>query len=164
MPQSPAASAPLAERVPVATVAPEPTTARSAPEMVALPTVVRRASTPRKTSQAGELRPDTDPLDGTESAGEGAASTLGAEVARLDSAREAFRAGAFDEAIRRVESYHREFPQGVLAPDAEVVAIEALAEQKERDEAAARAAAFLANYPADPHAAKVRRWAELVDR
>ncbi|MBN2196042.1 MAG: outer membrane protein assembly factor BamD [Polyangiaceae bacterium] len=88
-------------------------------------------------------------------------STLGAEVARLDEARTASRAGDHGEAIRIVEDYRREFPNGALAPDAEVVALEALAKLGERAEVARRAARFLARYPNDPHAGRAKRLAGL---
>ena len=65
-------------------------------------------------------------------------SALAAEVRQLDSARAAYRNGAFNEAIRLVESYHREFPNGVLSPDADVVAIEAFVGKKDGAAAARR--------------------------
>jgi outer membrane protein assembly factor BamD (BamD/ComL family) len=55
--------------------------------------------------------------------------------------------------------YHRDFPSGTLAPDAEVVAIEALVDMKDRTTMARRAARFLALYPTDPHANRVKRLA-----
>lgn len=86
-------------------------------------------------------------------------STLAAEVDQLDAARTAYRAGAYQEAISLVDSYHRRFPRGVLAPDAEVVAILSLGEQKNRSGAVERAARFLEMYPKDPHAGLVRHLA-----
>ena len=84
-------------------------------------------------------------------------SPLAAEVAMLDAARNASRAGAYAEAVRIVDRYHRDFPGGALAPDAEVVAIEALAEMDKRNEVARRATRFLSQYPADPHSNRVKR-------
>ena len=86
--------------------------------------------------------------------------TLAAQVRQLDAARTACRIGAYGEAIRLVENYHREFPNGALTPDADVVAIEALVGKQDRAAAARQAHAFLAKYPRDPHAALVRQWAE----
>ena len=83
-------------------------------------------------------------------------STLAAEVSRLDAARTAIAAGAYDEAIRRIERYHRDFPAGALSPDADVVAIEAEAAKPDQAAVARRAAAFLSRYPGDPHAARVK--------
>ena len=87
-------------------------------------------------------------------------SSLAAQVRRLDAARTAYRIGAYNDAIRLVEDYHREFPNGVLAPDADVVAIESLIGKQDREAAVRQANAFLAKYPKDPHAALVRQWSE----
>lgn len=83
-------------------------------------------------------------------------STLGAQVELLDAARTAISAGAFGEALGLTAQYQRDFPAGELTPDAEVVALEALAGRGERAALEARAARFLARYPTDPHAARVR--------
>lgn len=90
------------------------------------------------------------------------ASTLAAEVARIDTARAASATGDYAEAIRLVDRYHRDYPKGALAPDADVVALEALAAKRDRDEIGRRAALFLSRYPADPHAARVRWLAEHI--
>jgi hypothetical protein len=89
-----------------------------------------------------------------EASGAAAGSTLAAEVAMLDAARQA---GDPDTTLRLVDRYRYEFPEGELAADAEVVAIEALAAKGERDEVARRVARFLAAHPNDPHAAEVKR-------
>jgi hypothetical protein len=89
-------------------------------------------------------------------AGTASRSTLGAQVTLLDAARAAVAAGAFAEALRATDRFQREFPKGELAPDAEVVAIEALAAQGEREALSLRAGRFLARYPADPQAARVK--------
>jgi TolA-binding protein len=83
-------------------------------------------------------------------------STLAAEVARIDAARSANASGAYDEAVRLIERYHRDFPDGALAPDAEVVALEAIAAKRDGPETARRAALFLSRYPDDPQAARVK--------
>jgi hypothetical protein len=87
-------------------------------------------------------------------------SGLGAQVALLDAARAAVAAGAFSEALRATDRFQRVFAKGELAPDAEVVAIEALAALGERAALSARADRFLALYPADPQAARVKALAE----
>jgi hypothetical protein len=83
-------------------------------------------------------------------------STLAAQVSMLDAARSALAAGAFAEALRLAERYRTDFPGGELAPEAEVVAIEALVERADRKAASERAARFLARYPGDPHTARVK--------
>jgi outer membrane protein assembly factor BamD (BamD/ComL family) len=59
------------------------------------------------------------------------------------------------EALRIADQYRTDYPNGELAPEAEVVAIEALAARGDQPALAARAARFLARYPSDPHAARV---------
>jgi len=66
------------------------------------------------------------------------AASLAREVAALDAARTALAVGANASALRQIERYHRDFPAGELAADADVVAIEALA--ADGDQAAARRA------------------------
>ena len=83
-------------------------------------------------------------------------SILAAEVSRLDAARTSNAVGDYDETIQLIERYHRDFPDGALGPDADVVALEAVAAKRDRAETARRAALFLSRYPGDPHAARVR--------
>jgi hypothetical protein len=87
-------------------------------------------------------------------------SRLAAEVSRIDIARTASTNGDFDGAIRLIERYHDDFPEGALAPDADVVALEAAVGKHDRGEVSRRARSFLARYPNDPHAARVRWLAE----
>ena len=77
-------------------------------------------------------------------------------MAALDAARTALAVGANASALRQIEHYHRDFPAGELAADADVVAIEALA--AEGDAVATKRAArrFLEQYPHDPHVARIR--------
>jgi hypothetical protein len=97
------------------------------------------------------------PTRAHEASGASEPSSLAAEVAMLDAARKAAAAGDFDTALRLTDHYQYEFPDGELAADTEVVAIEALAAKGERDEVARRVMRFLALRPNDPHAADVKR-------
>jgi len=90
--------------------------------------------------------------------------TLADEVARIDTARTVTAMGDYDEAVHLIERYHRDFPAGLLAPDADVVALEAAAAKHDHAEVARRAALFLARYPDDPHAARVRYLASTAAR
>jgi hypothetical protein len=83
-------------------------------------------------------------------------STLIAEVARLDAARAALTRGDNDEALTRIAHYHHDFPQSVLAPDADVVALEALAAKKDWPALKHQATTFLSTYPQDPHTTRVK--------
>jgi hypothetical protein len=107
--------------------------------------------------QAGSTHPS---IEATLSLTNAPKPTLADQVRRLDAARTACRVGAYNEVIRLVENYHREFPSGVLAPDADVVEIEALVGKQDRAAAARHARAFLAKYPNDPHATMVQHWSE----
>ncbi|MEO6598259.1 MAG: outer membrane protein assembly factor BamD [Polyangiaceae bacterium] len=84
-------------------------------------------------------------------------STLTAEVAALDAARAAARAGAYDRALNLLSQYQANFPTGTLRADAEVATIEALYEKGDRTEASRRATRFLVQFPNDPHRSAVRR-------
>lgn len=140
-------------------------------EMAALhQPLASHTKTPRQSPGANLLeqgvadQADSTPLSidatSSQSLTEARKSTLAAEVSQLDAARTACRVGAYNEVIRLVENYHREFPNGVLAPDADVVEIEALVGKQDRAAAARRARAFLAKYPDDPHATMVQHWSE----
>lgn len=136
---------------------PESAAAYPGPPVPAAPTLdrpgspsrVRRSSARRSVREAGG---DGQPGDRRESN----SSTLAAEVSRMDAARAANAAGEYDEAVRLVERYHQDFPRGALAPDADVVALEAVAAKRDHAEVARLAALFLARYPTDPHAARVK--------
>jgi hypothetical protein len=84
-------------------------------------------------------------------------STLAAEVARLDAARTALEIGAFDEALRLVTQFHRDFPNGELATEADVLRIEALSARNDQVGARREAARFLERHGNDPHADRVRQ-------
>jgi hypothetical protein len=114
------------------------------PPSAALPSPPRKAG--RGHARARQDIADPRPPD----------STLAEEVSRIDAARTANSAGDYDEAVWLIGRYHRDFPDGALAPDADVVALEAVAAKRDRPEAARRAALFLSRYPDDPHAAKVK--------
>jgi hypothetical protein len=83
-------------------------------------------------------------------------STLAEQVSRLDTARVAITSGDYDEAMRLIERYHDDFPDGALAPDADVVGLDAAAAKDDRAEVGRRARSFLARYPNDPHTARVK--------
>jgi hypothetical protein len=82
---------------------------------------------------------------------------LSDQVRAVDAAMGALQAGALDQAVRLVDRFHVDFPHGVLAPDAELVAIEALAEARETSKLIQRAEHFIESNPNDPHAARIRR-------
>jgi len=88
-----------------------------------------------------------------------AESSLAREVAALDAARTALAVGANASARRQIEQYHRDFPQGELSADADVVAIEALAADGDARATQRAARRFLRQHPRDPHVARIRELA-----
>ena len=133
-----------------------PTTTSSTPTAGIEVVTRQRDAAPPTTPKAmpHSIRPRT-PASHSEAAPP-ATSTLTAEVALLDAARAAAAAGTFAEALRLADRYRIDFPGGELAPEAEVVAIEALVERGEKPSARERAARFLARYPGDPHTGRVK--------
>jgi hypothetical protein len=167
---APAALVSGASRVP-ANVAPATDVSARASLPAIPPAAVSEASTasasahPRRAGP-GRARARQNPSGSTISAGEAVeapatdSSTLAAEVSRIDAARTSSARGDYDQAIQSIERYHRDFPDGALAPDADVVALEAVAAKRDRPETARRAALFLSRYPGDPHTARVKWLAE----
>ncbi|MBK7535157.1 MAG: hypothetical protein IPI49_07220 [Myxococcales bacterium] len=84
------------------------------------------------------------------------ARRLAAEVALLDRARAHLASGAFTAAADALSEHARTFDDGVLTAEAEVLRIDVLVQTKQRDQARARAAAFLLRYPSSPLAHRVR--------
>jgi TolA-binding protein len=85
-----------------------------------------------------------------------AASTLTLQIAALDHARGALNAGDSPRARRLVDAYEAEYPDGAFTQEAEVVRIDALIREGNRDGAERVAKRFFAAYPRSPHAARVR--------
>jgi hypothetical protein len=130
-----------------ASIAPSATIASEAPRQVPTPLPKSKPAPHPARPRAPAVRSEPAPSP---------SSTLSAQVALLDAARTAIAAGAFAEALRLSERYRADFPSGELAPEAEVVAIEALVERGQKVPAAERAARFFARYPGDPHTARVK--------
>ncbi|WP_437284096.1 hypothetical protein [Sorangium sp. So ce406] len=88
-----------------------------------------------------------------------------AALARDELLREARRLAEIRAALARspeaslslLDEHRAEFPEGRLAPEREIIAIDALVRRGRADQARARAEAFLAHFPASPHAERVRR-------
>jgi outer membrane protein assembly factor BamD (BamD/ComL family) len=87
---------------------------------------------------------------------------LDEEVVLLERAQEALAHEDGSTALAIVSRYETRFPKGVLAEEAEVVRIEALALAKESDRAAERAQRFLDAHPHSPHADRARSILERI--
>jgi hypothetical protein len=140
-----------AASAPSSLVAREPASAAAIPEWLLRPRLPPRAPAPPLSALAATETPENALKT---------ASTLGAQVSLLDAARTALAAGAFTQTLALTDRYQREFPQGEPGPDAEVVALEALAAEGDGEALTERAARFLARYPTDPHAARVKSLAQ----
>jgi hypothetical protein len=84
-------------------------------------------------------------------------SELDAEVAALDEVRAQLRAGAPSRAITLLAQYDTRFPHGLLRPEASVLQIEAFAASGDKARAHDLAVSFLARYPSDSHADRIRQ-------
>lgn len=136
--------APAAE--PVAASSPAPNSVASAP--------LATEPAPRSVRTAG---PGTAPRVPVKSGPD-----LAAEVMALDSIRTALSIGALRDAEQRVADYRRQFAQGSLRSEAEVLALEVLVAQGRTQAAAAAAERFISQHPRDPQVARVR--ALVVDK
>ncbi|HEX5098623.1 MAG TPA: hypothetical protein VFV94_03955, partial [Polyangiaceae bacterium] len=80
-----------------------------------------------------------------------------AESRKVATARSLLRSGQPRAALLVLDEARRDFPNGELTQEREALAIEALRALGSTTEARRRAEAFLARYPASPHATLVRR-------
>jgi len=174
MQREPALPAPREElaprRTPVVAVqapAPEPAAAIAAPPApVAHPRVhvaPLPPAAPAPAVVAGPAQADDDatPPHAEPPKPSAPAPSLADEVTALDAARAALARGDSALALTDLDAYERRFPSGVLAPEADVVRIEALFAAGDVSAARGRAGRFLASHANSPLAARVR---ELVLR
>jgi hypothetical protein len=82
-------------------------------------------------------------------------SKLSAEIAALDRARSTARGHDPAGALALLDDYERQFPGGILAVEADVLRIEALADSGQTDRAVALGRVLLRNFPSGPHAERV---------
>ncbi|MBI2395522.1 MAG: outer membrane protein assembly factor BamD [Deltaproteobacteria bacterium] len=86
-----------------------------------------------------------------------AAPALSHEIQLIDAARQAIEAGDPTSAIAALDRYQRECPTGVLALEAQVLRIEAIARSGDPAGAAQLARRFLEGHPDSPYEARVRK-------
>ncbi len=79
-----------------------------------------------------------------------------AEHRLLDQARAALTAGRIDEALAYVAEHEREFADGAMVEERELIAVEAHSRAGRSDEARTRGARFLSRWPRSLYAARVR--------
>jgi hypothetical protein len=123
---------------PVALAPPPPSEARHSPAKGDIGVAGARVGKPTSTTAASPLREEAELLLG---------------------ARGVLRSGDCTGALEKLEGTRARFPDGALSQEREALAIEALVCAGRDVEAADRAAAFLREYPASPHANAVGRLA-----
>jgi hypothetical protein len=132
------------ESFPTAHTPVEPVAAQSASQAPLPPTPGTTTSVP--------TRPELPSADGKRGA-----LGLGEQVAMLGLAHDALADGDPAGAIRFVDDYDRQFPQGLLAQESTALRIEALVKQGALDSAGQLGDRCMSANPASPLAAKVRR-------
>jgi hypothetical protein len=140
-PARPAAPAPSHRRRPA------PAAAIATVELTESVDTAERAASAPATSAA----PPEGDLTSTEQARRRAA-----EVALLDRARDLLAAGEITAANSALDRHAREFSDGVLTTEAEVLAIDGLLRSHHTAQAQLRAAQFLRDHPSSPLARRVR--------
>ncbi len=83
-------------------------------------------------------------------------STVAEEIAAIDGIRAALRAGDGPAAERQLAAYRARFATGTLVPEADLLALEAVAARGDGAATSAAARAYLARHPRSPHAARAR--------
>jgi TolA-binding protein len=108
------------------------------------------APTPPKVRLAPVARAPIAPAAGA------AAPSLAEEIATIDRARRALYDHDAHGALRALDEHDRRFPSGALAPEAQVLRVEALLAAGDRPGAEAVANRLLAASPSGPQAERVR--------
>ncbi len=110
-------------------------------------------------SRPRAIRPETAP-PAPPAPRESRTQTLERETAALRAVRTALRDHDAPAAFAALEAYGRDFPEGLLAEEADALRVEALCALGHHDDAARAAASFLSRYPRSLHTARVERGCE----
>ncbi len=132
---------------------PQPAQQRTQPgasaPAAAAPQANDRAATPAEDEAAPES-------PGRPAAGQAGSKSIAREIEQLDLARARLQRGQARAALDALDAYLREHPAGVLAQEAGLLRIEALAAAGERGAARRHAERFLREHPGSPHASRIR--------
>ncbi|HEY2368707.1 MAG TPA: hypothetical protein VGH87_20055 [Polyangiaceae bacterium] len=85
-----------------------------------------------------------------------ASASLADQIAALDRARVALDSGDTRGARKLADAYEVQYPDGVLTQEADVVRIDALVREGNRDDAKRAMRSFVVAYPKSPHVARLR--------
>ena len=133
-----------------------------APPTTTTPTTTPTTTTPTTTPERARAKAATAaPM--REDGPQPAASSVDAELALLERAKESLDRRRPAAALATVAEYEQRHPHGVLAIEAQVIRIEALAQAGRVQEASSAAHAFLAAHPNTVQAARVRSLAREID-
>jgi hypothetical protein len=132
---------PAAERAPV-----EPPAAVAT--RAAAPEKVDESMPPSRGASAPAVRPRA-------AAASPSANTLSLEVAALEKAHRAIAAHDSAAALRALDRYHAQFPNGTLASEETVLRVQAALAQGDKSNAAALAKEFRATHPDSPYGKRV---------
>jgi TolA-binding protein len=113
---------------------------------------VGASAEPVRTETAPLPRPSARPAPGPSAAGD-----LHEEIALLDRARAAVRAGDGTGALAMLSDYQRRFGRGTFSQEATVLRVEALAKSGQMSAARKLGERFLAAHPESPHAERIER-------
>jgi TolA-binding protein len=105
-----------------------------------------RATEPRTAEPSGAINVSEEPV----------AHSLAEEVAALDKVRSAAQAHNPSLMLRLLNEYQREFPNGALAIEAQVLLVEALVQSGQTAAAMPLARQLLNAAPSGPHASRIR--------
>jgi hypothetical protein len=111
---------------------------------------------PRVQAPAEPSEPKVEPVEPTVQLGSMSSSTLAAETALLDEARNAIASNDVATARSRLNAFAQRFPRGTLRIEADVLLVEALFLQGESARAIAIAQDLLRSDPTSAHAGRVR--------
>lgn len=132
-----------AEPAPAASLPPAATGVTNAPEIPAPSTLATRPAPQVAAPVASQAEADPG-------------APLSAQVAALDSARQAVRLGDAARALELLRDYETRFPDGRMLPEALFLRLEAFTLQGDKSDAEAVARRILRVYPSSPHAARAR--------
>jgi len=129
-------------------LSPEPAAVDSVPEPPSIPS--EGASPPKASVRSTPRSPALPAVAPSASSG-----SLHDEIALLDAARRALRAGDARLALGELDRHQAEYPHALLGQEATLLRIEALARSGNRPAAEALARQFLARQPNSPHAKRI---------
>ena len=158
-PPSPVVSAP---EQPPAGREPEPVSIGSLASERAEPEAPRARAARRSKRSVAEKRASAARARSAATTEEDDASALAEEVKRIDAARRKLSAGDAAGALSALEHDATSSAPGVLTREALLLRVEALAQQGKLESARALARRYLAQYPGDVHAARMKELARAA--